>query len=250
MNQTQAIHAALKRLMRSRGRTYAEAAPVLGLSEASIKRLFSKNALSLTRLEALCDWLHVDIHELVRISRDQEPLTTQLSEKQESFLLKDSRLLLVAHLLLNHWSVEEILETYAFTRPALTRLMFRLQELGLVEVLPFDRVRLRTARNFSWRRDGPVQQFFADQVLREFLTSEFEAAGERMEFVSGMLSRESILQMQSKVSELARTFDNQVEADLRLSADNRLGCSLYVAFRPWEFSRFSVLRKPGREKKF
>ena len=171
MNQTQTLHLALKKLMRSRGRTYADAAKVLGLSEASIKRLFSKNALSLTRFESLCNWLHVDIHDLVRMSRDHEPLATQLSEEQESELLADGGLLLLSHLLLNHWSVDEILETYAMSRPELTRRMFRLQEIGLVEVLPFDRVRLKTARNFRWRKDGPVQKFFEDRVLGEFLSS-------------------------------------------------------------------------------
>lgn len=250
MKQTQAIHRALKRHMRSRGKTYADAAEVLGLSESSVKRLFSKSALSLQRLESLCDWLHIDVNELVRMSREQEPLTTQLSEKQESVLLKDAGLLLLAYLLLNRWSVEEILEVYGFSRPELTRRMFRLQDLGLVEVLPFDRVRLKTARNFSWRRDGPVQRFFADQVLKEFLASDFEAAGERMEFVSGMLSRQSILHMQARVSELARDFDDVVESDIALPAQDRLGCSLYLAFRPWEFSRFSALRKPGSVKKF
>ena len=65
-----------------------------------------------------------------------------------------------------------------------------------------------------------------------------------------MLSRESVLHLQSKVSELARAFDDQVVSDLGLPASKRLGCSLYLAFRPWEFSRFGELRKPGSEKRF
>lgn len=250
MDQTKSLHTALKKLMRSRGRTYADAANVLDLSEASIKRLFSKNALSLSRLEALCDWLHVDILDLVRMSRDHEPLTTQLSEEQETELLSDGGLLLISHLLLNNWSVDEILEIYALSRPELTRNMFRLQEIGLVEVLPFDRVRLKTARNFTWRKDGPVQRFFADRVLKEFLSSSFDEPGETMEFVSGMLSRKSILQMQERIAELAREMDNLVEEDLVLPADDRLGSSLCIAFRPWEFSGFSRFRRGQRTKAF
>lgn len=250
MNQTQALHSTLKKIMRSRSRTYADAAKVMGLSEASIKRLFSKNALSLSRLEALCDWLHVDIQDLVRLSREHEPLTTQLSVEQEKELLADGSLLLLSHLLLNDWSVDEILETYRMSRPELTRRMFRLQEIGLVEVLPFDRVRLKTARNFTWRKDGPVQRFFADQVLREFLSSSFEEPGEKMEFVSGMLSRKSILHMQEKISELAREMDSLVESDLALPARERLGSSLCLAFRPWEFSGFARYRRGERTKAF
>ena len=60
-----AIHAALKRLLKARGRTYAEAAGVLELSEASVKRLFASGDLSLERLERLCDWIGVDIADVV-----------------------------------------------------------------------------------------------------------------------------------------------------------------------------------------
>lgn len=250
MNQTHSIHSALKKLMRSRGRTYADAAVVLDLSEASIKRLFSKNALSLSRLESLCDWLHVDIQDVVRLSREQEPLTTELSEAQERELLGDTGQLLLAYLLLNHWTPDEILETFSFSRPELIRRMFRLQDLGLVEVQPFDRVRLKTARNFSWRKDGPVQRFFFDKVLKEFVSHRFDGRGEAMEFVSGMLSRKSILHMQARARELARELDHLVEADLDLPASERLGSSLCVAFRPWAFSGFADYRDPDSYKKF
>lgn len=250
MNQTHAIHVALKKLMRSRGVTYQEAAEVLELSEASIKRLFSQDALSVARLESLCDWLHVDVNDVVRMSREQEPLTTELSVEQEAELLADTGLLLLAYLLLNHWTFEEILETYGFSRPELTRRMFRLQELGFVEVLPFDRVRLKTARNFSWRTDGPVQRYFADQVLRDFLSSSFDQPGETMEFVSGMLSRKSILRLHEHIAELARELDGLVEADLGLPAAERLGSSLFIAFRPWEFTEFSAYRAGDRKKSF
>ena len=250
MTQTRSIHSALKKVMRSRGRTYADAAGVLDLSEASIKRLFSQNALSLTRLEALCDWLHVDIQDVGRMSREQEPLTTELGEAQERELLGDVGQLLVAYLLLNHWSPEEILETFAFSRPELTRRMFRLQSLGLVEVLPFDRVRLKTARNFSWRKDGPVQRFFFDKVLKEFISHPFDGPGESMEFVSGMLSRKSVLHLQGRVGELARELDRLVESDLDLPAAERFGTSMCVAFRTWDFSGFAKYRRTERKKVF
>jgi DNA-binding Xre family transcriptional regulator len=236
--------------MRARGRTYADAARILGLSEASIKRLFSQNALSLARLESLCDWLHVDVHELVNMSREQEPLATQLSGAQETELLGDTGLLLLAYLLLNHWTPDEILETYTFSRPELTRRMFRLQELGLVEVMPFDRVRLKTARNFSWRKHGPVQRFFTDHVLKEFLSSSFDGPGEKMEFVGGMLSRQSVLHMNDRIRELARELDQMVQSDLRLPAQERFGVSLFAALRPWEFSAFTRYRRGAGTKAF
>ena len=45
--KTKAIHTSLKAIMRSKDKTYADAAKVLDLSEGSVKRLFSTGACTL-----------------------------------------------------------------------------------------------------------------------------------------------------------------------------------------------------------
>lgn len=250
MRQTLAIHAALKRLLKSRGRIYAEAAAVLELSEASVKRLFANSELSLERLERLCDWIGVDILDVVEQSRSEQPLLTQLTPEQERELLADSALLLTAFLVLNRWTEAEILETFRFTKPALTLMLIRLERLGLIEVLPFERIKLRTARNFSWRKDGPIQRYFAERVMPEFMATRFEDPGERMRFVGGMLSRASIRALHEAIDDVAVRLDELVAQDLTLPASERHGVSLFVGLRPWEFSEFTKLRRAPREKAF
>ncbi len=250
MRQTLAIHAALKRLMKARGRTYAEAAVVLALSEASVKRLFAKGELSLERLELLCNWIDVDVAEVVELAQAVQPLVTALTPAQERELLKDPALLLVAFLVLNRWKEAEILEIFHFTKPQLTLLLIRLERIGLIELMPFDRIKLRAARNFAWRSDGPIQRYFSERVLPEFLATRFNEPGERMHFVGGMMSRASIHKLHEAMEALARQVDALVEADLALSADERHGVSLFAAVRPWEFSRFTQLRRGPRQKYF
>lgn len=250
MRQTVAIHLALKKLLKARSHTYAEAAVVLGLSEASVKRLFARSGLSLERLEQLCDWIHVDIAEVVDLAQAVQPLVTQLSPAQERELLKDPALLLTTFLLLNRWSASEILETFRFTKPQLTLMWVRLERIGLIELLPFDRIKLRTARNFAWRKDGPIQRYFAERVLPEYLATRFTDPGERMHFVGGMLSRASVHKLHEAMDALARQLDALVEADLKLPAEERHGVSLFAAVRPWEFSEFTKLRHGPRRKFF
>lgn len=149
MKQTAAIHSALKQLMRSSGRTYADAARVLRLSEASVKRLLSRSELSLERLEVLCDWLDVEIADVVALSVQATPLVTELDPLQEEELLRDSGLLLMAFLTLNGWSEAEILEIFKFSKAELRQKLRRLEGLGLVELLPSGRIKLRAARNFK-----------------------------------------------------------------------------------------------------
>jgi transcriptional regulator with XRE-family HTH domain len=243
MKQTSAIHAALKRLLKARGRTYADAAGVLELSEASIKRLFASSELSLERIERLCDWLGVDIAEVVALAQSEQPALTELTPAQERELLADPSLTFVAFLVLNHWTEAEILATFAFTKPELTLRLIRLERLGLLELMPFERIKLRTARNFAWRRDGPVRRFVAEKVLPEFFASRFDAAGEHMQFVGGMLSRASMHKLQEGIDALARQLDELVAQDLALPIAERHGITLFAGVRPWEYSGFSKLRR-------
>lgn len=250
MRQTRAIHIALKRLLRSRGRNYAQAATVLGLSEASIKRLFSRAELSLDRLELLCDWIGVDIADLIDLSRAVEPLVTQLTPDQELELLADPTLLLTAYLAINRWTESEILATFRFTKPELTRKLIRLERLGLLEQMPLGRIKLRVARNFTWHREGPIQRWFAAKVLPDFLDTRFNAAGEHMHFVGGMLSRASATRLTDAMEALTRLLDELVASDLDLPVAERHSVSLFVGMRPWEPAAFAKLRRVLREEFF
>jgi DNA-binding Xre family transcriptional regulator len=238
----------MKRLMRSQGRTYAQAARILELSEASMKRLFSRSELSLERIEALCDWLGVEISDVVALSSEVMPVLTQLDERQEAELLRDPALLLTAFLTLNRWTEAEILEIFRFKKIELMQRLRRLERLGLIELMPFDRIKIRAARNFSWRKDGPIQKYFAEKVLPEFLATRFDEPGEHMHFAGGMLSRASITRLHEAMHTLAREFDELVARDLSLPMTQRYGVSLFMGFRPWEFSEFTQLRRGPREK--
>jgi len=250
MKQTEAIHEALKRVMRSSGRTYADAARVLKLSEASVKRLLSRSQLSLERLETLCDWLDVEVADVVQQSATSQPLVTELDPSQEQQLLSDLPLLLLAFLTLNRWSEQEILEVFNFHKVDLHGRLLRLEQLGLIELMPSGRIKLRAARNFTWRKDGPIQKFFTTRVLPEFLSTRFDAPGEQMNFVGGMMSRASVHKVQELMSTLARELDALVSQDLNMPVSQRYGVSLFMGLRPWEFSEFTRLRRKPRVKFF
>jgi hypothetical protein len=116
-----------------------------------------------------------------------------------------------------------------------------LHRARIIELLPFNRVKLLTARNFTWRKDGPVQKFFTREVQREFLDSSFAGPGEHLRFVAGLLTRGSLAQLQQSIDRLAREFDELVRRDASLP--ERRSCSAVFALRPWEFSMFAALRR-------
>ena len=110
--QTSLLVEALKRLLRARGMTYRDLGHSLGLSEASIKRLFAKEALTLKRLEEICGCLDVDLFEVTKLARNQSAQAQELTVEQEAALASDARLLGVFYLVLNDWHLPDILYRY------------------------------------------------------------------------------------------------------------------------------------------
>jgi transcriptional regulator with XRE-family HTH domain len=233
----------LKRYLKAQGVTYAELGKQLDLSESSVKRLFARESFSLQRLEQILNLLGLEIADLVAMMNERREFLTELTPEQEDALLADPKLLLTMYLLINGWPLTAITSTFAIEDAEAERLLIRLHRARIIELLPFNRVKLLTARNFTWRKDGPVQKFFVREVQREFLDSTFSAPGEHLRFVAGLLSRTSLAQLQQSVDRLAREFDELVRRDAALPLADRMSCSAVLALRPWEFSTFKALRR-------
>ena len=241
MAQVSLLVTELKRYLKSQGITYAALGKQLRLSESSVKRLFARQSFSLQRLEQILNLLGLEIGDLVTLMNERREFLTELTPKQEDALLADPKQLLLTYLLINGWPLAEITSTFAIDEPEAERLLIRLHRARIIELLPFNRVKLLTARNFTWRKDGPVQKFFTREVQREFLDSSFAGANEHLRFVAGLLTPASLAQLQQSIDRLAREFDELVRRDV--SSPERRSCSAVFALRPWEFSMFAALRR-------
>jgi transcriptional regulator with XRE-family HTH domain len=243
MAQVSLLVTELKKHLKAEGITYAVLAKRLNLSESSIKRQFARQSFTVKGLEEICNVVGLEIGDLVALMNERREFLTELTPEQEDALLADPKLLLMMYLLLNGWSLAEITSTFTIDDPEAERLLIRLHRARIIELLPFNRVKLLTARNFTWRRNGPVQRFMTREVQREFLDSTFAGPGEQSRFVAGLLSRASLLQLQQSIDRVAREFDELARHDAALPLAERRSCSALFALRPWEFSMFTALRR-------
>ena len=199
--------------------------------------MFARKNMSLERFEQICNLLDIEISDVVSTMHDKRSYLTELTPDQEAALVADTRLLLMAYLVINGWRLDEIDERDA------ERLLIRLSKIRLIELLPFNRFRLRTSRNFTWRPDGPVRKFFEEQVQREFLHDDFVADLSKLRFVAGRLSRAGVVQIQQAIERLGSEFDQLVERDSALPRASRPIYAAVFAIRPWEYSGFAHLKR-------
>ncbi|MDB6100510.1 MAG: transcriptional regulator, family, partial [Gammaproteobacteria bacterium] len=154
----------LKRIMKSRQITYAELGRRIRLSEASMKRIFSRATLSLARLEQICQALDVSIQEVVRLAAGQTMETGELlTLEQETALAADPNLLACFYLLANGRTGREIGTELGADERSVRRWMVRLVALRLIEMRSKLRARARAASVIAWRKDGPLRRRYERQ---------------------------------------------------------------------------------------
>ncbi len=182
---------ALKRILKGRGITYARVAAGLDLSEASVKRMFSRREFTLQRLEDVCRVAGVEFAELVhettarighRPSERRAGAGNRLRSQAHAGGAVRGRQLDVGA------DRRHVLDVGGRVHRAASS---RLDRRRIIELQPGNRIRPLISRTFSWRPDGPIQRYFRERVESEYLSCKFDRPDELFLFVSGMLSRRS-----------------------------------------------------------
>jgi DNA-binding Xre family transcriptional regulator len=196
MAQAKALIGALKQVLKSRSVTYGEIARRIGMSEASIKRVFAKQSFTLERLDRICEALSVEITDLAKMVEHESERVVQLTLQQEREIVSDPKLLLVAIHALNHWTLDEIVAQYTISKTECVRLLTRLDRLRIIDLLPNNRIRVIVGRNFSWLPDGPFRRHFRGQLEANFFASRFDGKASTLRSSTGC-SRETQMRSSS-----------------------------------------------------
>ncbi len=243
MRETDRLIETLKGELKRQGKTYADLTQVLDLSHASVKRLFAEKNFTLERLEKLCNFLGTDLADLVRAMEKNEEKIDQLTIEQEKEFVDDTRFLCFAHALLQRWSFDEIIETYAISEHEGIQMMARLDRMKLIEMLPGNRYKLLISSNFSWIKSGPIQNFFERQLQSDYFDCKFNKPDQLRVFLSSTLSASSVEAIMNKLNKLALEVNDYHLQDEKLSLEKRQGVSMVLAIRPWETKVFTALRR-------
>jgi predicted transcriptional regulator len=243
MAHSGALVEVLKRELRSRGVTYAQVARKLGLSEASVKRMFSRREFTLKRLDQVCQLTHSDFSDLARTLNREETLISQLTPEQEKEIASSLKLFLVAVCALNHVPLEHIVAVYEISQAECVQMLVKLDRIGFIRLLPNNRIRLLVSRDFAWLPDGPIQRFFKQHAVGDFIRSRFDRPDEYCIAVNGMLSGGSRATMVSRLKRIAREFSELHNDDVRLPPSQRQNVTMLVAIRHWELQAFTELRR-------
>ena len=244
MSTTQDLVSALKAELKAAGITYAELAGHLGLAESSIKRVFAKADMPLSRIDEVLRVLKMDFAELARKVADAQPLRRELTAEQEKAVVGDRKLLLAAICCLSHWTFEQIVSTYTFSDAECVVLLARLDRLGIIELRPLNRYRLNVAKGFRWLPNGPVMEYFRKNVVADYYSGGFDGEGEMLMLVHGQISKGLATTFAERLQRIGQDFAQQHLSDQRLEPDQKRPYTLVVGMRSWLFVAFRDQKRP------
>ena len=233
----------LKKELKAAQMTYADLARALGMAESSVKRMLAKGDMPLSRIDAICRALKLDFAELARRVADTQPLLAELTEAQEKAVVADKKLLLVAICVLSQWTLEQMTDCYRLSEAECIKYLAQLDRIGIIELKPMNRYRLKLAKTFRWRPHGPVMDYFRDNALLDYFSGGFDGGGEGLLLVHGSISRSLAPSFLERMQRVAQDFAQQHQADQKLAAKDREGYTLLLAMRSWEFEAFAALRR-------
>ena len=223
--------------------TYADLAREMGMAESSVKRMLAKGDMPLSRVDAICRALKLDFADLARRVADNQPLLSQLTQEQERAVVADKKLLLCAICVLSQWTLEQITSAYRITEAEVVRAWVQLDRIGIIELRPLNRYRLKLAKTFRWRPHGAVMDYFREHALLDYFSGGFDGPGEGLLLVHGSISRSLAPSFRERMQRVAQDFAQQHLADQKLADKDLQGYTLLLGMRSWEFGAFAALRR-------
>jgi len=243
MSTTHDLVTALKAELKAAGITYADLADQLGMAESSIKRIFAKGDMPLSRIDEVLRVLKMDFAELARKIADAQPLRRELTLEQETAVVADRKLMLLALCCVSQWTFEQMVSTYAISEAECVRYLLQLDKLGFIELRPLNRYRLKVGKGFRWRPHGPAMAYFREHVADDYYSGGFDGEGETLMLVHGHISTAQAVNFVERLQRVGQDFAQQHLADQKLPPEQKGHYTLVVGMRSWLFGPFRDLKR-------
>lgn len=162
MNDTHAIFLALKKQLKARKVSYGELAKRLEMSEANVKRIFSEEACSIARLGQICDAIQISLGDLIQTSKEVVDESFTFTKEVENFFAENLDYFVFYRQLEHNHGTKELQEKNNLSLKEMNRYLKKIEELGLIERQPGDRIKLTT--------HGYLQLSPQSKLLKEYFS--------------------------------------------------------------------------------
>ena len=221
----------LKSIFKSRGLLYQNIADAIGVSETSVKRYLTGHGLTVEILERLCRAVNLRITDLVAIVRAEEDRLPALTHEDEEKLAQDPTLAMLFYLIAKGHSPQSVQADFNLTDAELNRYLTKLDRWGLIQLYPYNRVRMRVSPLFHVERGGPLARS-ARQGSLDCMFRNFDLTADDWTFSIDKLSPPSVEKARELLHEFTDALAKIAEQDRTLSRASASYHGVFVLLKP------------------
>lgn len=177
------VISALKRALRDRGMTYADLGKKLNLSESGTKKIFASKDCSFQRLTQISKALGFKVSDILDEVENAQMTRVRFSNTQQQYLLKNRQAFsFFVKLVVERQPLNEIKREFRLSENQTFKLLKKLDELGLIQLLPENAIKLPPLSLVKDFGVGPllseVYQEWSQSIAKELADPKNQATGQ------------------------------------------------------------------------
>jgi transcriptional regulator with XRE-family HTH domain len=159
----------LREVLKSKGFTYAKLAKKLGVSEVTIKRVFSSQNCNLQMIFKICDSVGISFFDLSALANQEQEVDYVLTLEQEKYFAANPAMFGIFRSLHRGLSSSEVADHWQLTPARHFRVLRKLEKFDLLEILPRNQVRMKVVGNIRFQHQGPLARKILRPQIMQFL---------------------------------------------------------------------------------
>ncbi len=217
----------IKKIMKNRQITYRDLALKMKVSESGLKKTFQAKDASFAKLNQICGILGVRLVDVLHMESHWAPDVLTFTPQQEEFLLDDEQALDVFFLIAyDGLSLAETQEKLELDRSTITKIVRKLDRLGLVEWMPSDEVRFPRDGIVLWEDKGElvehVKRTWSVETLLDCVNTAAEKPKNSFHMKYLKLSEQSHAELQDAVRSLFEEYQRKSRREMFLHGHRNL----------------------------
>jgi CRP-like cAMP-binding protein len=242
--QLSQVLACLRGLIRAKGLHNRDIASSLDVTERTVTRWLAGRGLTMRALQQLCGMADITLMELFETAGARlQHEAASLTRRQEQELVDDPIMALFFEHIRYGFPTNDLKDQLGLSDSDRVLALVGLEKLGLIELLPGDRVRLLVSREIRWLKNGPRNRALSESFGRLFGKIDFCDPALISESKVVHLSAQSVAHLQDKFDALLKDIIHLSELDRRSGLPNLEWHALLLAARRLPSPPYASLRR-------
>lgn len=222
----------LKSELRKNKITYNQVAVRLNMTEAGVKKLFSKEDISLKKIDAICDLLNMSVFEMLKSAENEDVEAVKFNDVQVKFFLSRPQFFhFFMKLAYEQKNPTQIQKDFGLSSKSISLYLKKLEDLGLIKRHPYEHNQILGGIPLALNTTGTELEKFKFDIAQKLLAQTKSKSDSALKGAGFCLTKDQQAEFMTKVDSLLLEFSATSRANRKKTTrDDFIDCAFMSFF--------------------